>query len=508
MEHHSINDSNTFRLVSAKIFAPGRNQPINDDFSAFLEPVNPVVLQQSGCLYIVASGTGGRVQGKWSSQYIVERVLSEYYHYPEQMPGHRLQEIVTKVNGEIADLSAEGASEGSDIVLAAAVILGNRLTVAIVGGCRVFLIHDGNAQLISRDRSQFSELLRMGTISLEEAEQSVTRSGPPYDLAGSHGVTVDIFEDISLYQSDVLLLGTTGLTSNLTDDHLVSLSACITPREASRQLVEAAHETGGVDENLTGLVVMVKEPEHQPASILPIDSSDAVDNLRNQNDHLPTAQAESVQAQVQSGEPQFVVKRKPRQHISILAAAVGVMTLICLTLAAVLAVRLINSDDRVVVSPVGAVSAPTFAVDMPVPLVVEPTPKSTAMQTSTATQTSTVPVIPTITFTPIPLSSTGENLTAHTATAVFEQDGRSICVRMVGSGEGLMSIIRNFDQTYSQSDTFYYYLDCSADTKKCSGEKEKITNHQTIFAGWYIEIPEMDAASCGKGEGIWAQLVD
>lgn len=66
-------------LESAQNTDPGRKRSNNEDWVAGFEPTNPLEIQSSGSLYIVADGVGGASRGERASQYAAERVLYNFF---------------------------------------------------------------------------------------------------------------------------------------------------------------------------------------------------------------------------------------------------------------------------------------------------------------------------------------------------------------------------------------------------------------------------------------------
>ena len=249
-----------YLLTSALLTDQGRKRPHNEDFVEFFEPDDLDELRLSGNLYIVADGVGGASKGERASQYAAQKVLYEYYRYPEMDLGERLRQAFRLAGNEIYHYAEESERfMQMATTMVAAVIRGDTLTIANVGDSRAYLIRDGLIQQITRDHSFVGEMVRDNQMSEAEARRSRNKNRITRSLGGELNVKVDVFSDIALQPGDKILLCSDGLTRYTTSQNLQELTDLGEPEEIVQRLVDFANRSGGVD-NISALLVEVGQP--------------------------------------------------------------------------------------------------------------------------------------------------------------------------------------------------------------------------------------------------------
>ena len=209
-----------------------------------------------GSLFIVCDGMGGHNSGESASRIAVDAVQSYIgkYHIPTeenmiiaQAIEYAQQKIMEAVNENI-DL----AGMGSTIVLL--LLRDHQFWYAHLGDSRLYLVRDEAITRLTRDHSEVQYLVDTGVITPEEARSHPHRNilskalghdiGDP-EISGPH----------MLYQDDVFLLCTDGLSEYLEDEELLNhLSE--SPQVAAHNLVEAAKQRGGLD-NITVQIIKI-----------------------------------------------------------------------------------------------------------------------------------------------------------------------------------------------------------------------------------------------------------
>jgi PPM family protein phosphatase len=321
---------------SCRLSDTGLAKRNNGDFAAFIEPVKLSMLEQSGCLYVVADGTGSTKQGERTSQYAVERVLTEYYQMPDISPGERLRRVIHRVNDEVIGLAAENAANPMRSALLAAVIHNHHLAVCSVGSSRAFLIREGRAQQINQILDPMEENLDANS---EQMRSRIEDSSEAQGLGSLHPVTVDAYENIPLFAGDVLLLCTDGLTRYISDEQLPVFVSTGTPEVICRRLVDFANVAGGED-NTTVLVVKIDIATLAGVNYLPAPVEDGLEQNEDPPALMLGLPSTDISVPIPAHErgeerPVFSVSRE----VLALAAAVGVMTVICMVLALLVVLR-------------------------------------------------------------------------------------------------------------------------------------------------------------------------
>ncbi len=127
------------QINSALSTNKGKRRPHNEDYAAFFEPNDPQELQASGNIYIVADGVGGAEKGERASRYAVQKVLYEYYRYPNTNPAERLRSSMRQAGNEIYQFAVESAGlTRMATTMVVAVVRDQKLTVANVGDSRAY----------------------------------------------------------------------------------------------------------------------------------------------------------------------------------------------------------------------------------------------------------------------------------------------------------------------------------------------------------------------------------
>ena len=239
----------------------------NEDSYRIITPLN---------LYVLADGMGGEAHGEVASALAVETVVKhclEGQENPaapllgEPQPGltpksQRLLSAIHLANQRVFQSARDHPEQqGMGATLTAAWIEDMQLSVGHVGDSRVYLLRTGQLQQLTSDHSLVAEQVRRGILTASEAEQSNLQSVLLRALGTQPEVEVDI-EQVPLFQGDVLLLCSDGLTRMVTEPEIAgTLQAEPDPQRAAEKLIEHANEGGGVD-NVSVIVVSLKpEPK-------------------------------------------------------------------------------------------------------------------------------------------------------------------------------------------------------------------------------------------------------
>ena len=251
------------RILGGGVTDVGRVRSNNEDCFRLVQPLN---------LFVLSDGMGGEAHGEIASALAVETVVKHcmeaetnpaaplYGNPPADLSKHakRLVSAVHLANRNIFKSAEEHPEQGGmGATLAAMWIDGNVLSVAHVGDSRAYLLRNGMLQQLTSDHSLVAEQVRRGIISANEAEQSDMQSVLLRALGTQPQVEVDS-EEQELFQRDVLLLCSDGLTRMVTDPEIAgTLQAETDPQKASERLIAIANENGGAD-NISVIVVRLE----------------------------------------------------------------------------------------------------------------------------------------------------------------------------------------------------------------------------------------------------------
>ena len=205
-------------LASVKMGAKtdlGRVRDNNEDKFDFFEPEDPAVLAGKGSFYAVADGMGGHSAGQIACELALKTVLSVYYADPSPDKEASLRRAVAEANGLIYDTAqAIPDRQGMGTTLTAAVLCEDMLMIAQVGDSRAYLLRGGSITQVTDDHSWVAEQVRLGTMTLAEAQVSPFRNIITRSVGTAASVEPDIFTQ-DLQAGDTFVLCSDGLTGHV-----------------------------------------------------------------------------------------------------------------------------------------------------------------------------------------------------------------------------------------------------------------------------------------------------
>jgi len=214
-------------------------------------------------VFIVADGMGGHLHGeiasniatRTSSSYILKKflpVLSDSTTILEDP----IQEIIRSAIKE-AQLEITRTAPGSGTTLTAALVMGDKATLAHVGDSRAYsILKDGQLTQLTRDHSLVHRLEELGQISPEEAANHPQRNVLYRALGQGEYLEPDVFT-VPFPNPGCLLLCSDGLWGVVPQDEIVEI---ITREDniqiAVQKLVARADDLGGPD-NISAILVQL-----------------------------------------------------------------------------------------------------------------------------------------------------------------------------------------------------------------------------------------------------------
>jgi len=275
-------------ITSYSLTDIGRRREQNEDRVKIVEPENPDVKAELGCLYIVADGMGGHEAGELASQMAVDLISQCYYSMKSlvnqkqanpsssvsssfasplrsQPPSSSIEENLRKsviyANESIHNESKDSMS-GIGTTVTLALVKDDKAYIANVGDSRTYLFRDGYLTQITVDHSWVEEQVAHGIITAEQAETHIHKNIVTRSLGIQPDVQVDIFST-DLLPGDRLLLCSDGLTTPVRDIEIAQiLEYSRTPQEACEKLIDIANKKGGPD-NISVIVVQLTAPPHE-----------------------------------------------------------------------------------------------------------------------------------------------------------------------------------------------------------------------------------------------------
>ena len=257
-------------IESAGLTDRGKKRQVNED-SLFLE--------DSLGLYVVADGMGGHLAGEVASRLVVDTIrdfITNGHQSAENiMPvngdellspeAHRLLSSIHMSNKVVYEAARNNSAyRGMGSTVAAVYFTEGTFIAANVGDSPIYLIRDGNINLLSVPHTVIAEQTALDP-------ENATRLGMEFRhvltraMGTEESVKADIYE-IQCFKDDILVISSDGLSDKASPEEIQKLVAENGPNSACRRLVELANERGG-DDNITAIVLRVKMVKDTPLKL-------------------------------------------------------------------------------------------------------------------------------------------------------------------------------------------------------------------------------------------------
>ncbi len=203
-------------------------------------------------LCLVCDGMGGHQAGDVASNLAVD-VISTGLTNEKPSVGTLLTTIARANERVYQRAQSDRKYRGMGTTLTALWADGDQMILAQVGDSRAYLLRDGKLSQCTHDHSLVAELVRMGSITQEEARVHPQRNLITRSLGTEPRVDADIFE-IARRSGDRWLLCSDGLTGHVSDDELAARLSKESLYDAADSLMALALDRGGTD-NITLLIL-------------------------------------------------------------------------------------------------------------------------------------------------------------------------------------------------------------------------------------------------------------
>ena len=235
----------------------GRVRDNNEDKFDFFEPEDLSVLATKGSFYAVADGMGGHSAGQIACELALKTVLQAYYANPSSDTEASLRHAVAEANALIFETAQTIPDrQGMGTTLTAVVVREDRLTVAQVGDSRAYLVRGRAITQITDDHSWVAEQVRLGTMTLAEAQVSPFRNIITRSIGTAATVEADVMTH-ELAVGDSLVLCSDGLSGHVEAEEIQAVVQEHSPSVAATYLIDFANERGGRD-NITAVILSVR----------------------------------------------------------------------------------------------------------------------------------------------------------------------------------------------------------------------------------------------------------
>lgn len=212
-------------------------------------------------LFVVADGMGGHMGGEVAAALAIEVFREHGALYCETDVTAGLRKLVAEANRRVYDKARTNLKyKGMGTTVVAALVHDDAVTLAHVGDSRAYRLRGGELERLTRDHSFVAELVELGALSPEEAEQHPQASVISRAVGTRETVEADV-ETHRVLDHDVFLLCSDGLTKMISEPEIGTiLTAAAQLEQASERLIAAANEKGGED-NITVCLFRVAVPE-------------------------------------------------------------------------------------------------------------------------------------------------------------------------------------------------------------------------------------------------------
>jgi len=232
-----------------------------------------VIAQNEGNLFffIVADGMGGHSFGDIASKMAVDKVSTRLISFSKgmdvgQVNNKEMIDIIKEgmilANNQIFEQSLLPSDEPHDMgtTLTIAAVCNNKLFAGHVGDSRLYKISHNKIVQLTQDHSYIGELLRTGSLTLEEARNHPRKNV----ITRALGFYKDIEIDIGVWdiaQEDIFLLCTDGLSNMVNDNEILSIVCSRNKnfQEICNTLVDTANLNGGQDNVSVIMFGMINE---------------------------------------------------------------------------------------------------------------------------------------------------------------------------------------------------------------------------------------------------------
>lgn len=212
-------------------------------------------------LYLVADGMGGCNAGEVASSTAIEAFLAYFWKEMKHAESEDMLDLLTgamaAANRAVYEKSnsvREFAEMGTTVVAAA--IREDKLYVAHVGDSRAYLCRKKELIPLTTDHSYVMELVKLGSITKEEAASHPKRNV----ITRAIGIKGDVETDTMIQpirEGDILLLCSDGLSGMLKDEEIGKMLAKRgEPEKKAAHLIEEANRRGGFD-NISLILVEI-----------------------------------------------------------------------------------------------------------------------------------------------------------------------------------------------------------------------------------------------------------
>ena len=208
---------------------------------------------------IVCDGMGGANGGSTASRIATDTIAEQIAQlYEDEKYRNDIEKLISTAiaiaNQRVYDISQNVYSlYGMGTTVVAAVVRDGTVHIVHAGDSRAYLYENGCLRQITKDHSMVQELVDIGQITPEQAQNHPNKNIITRALGTKPNLKTD-YNHAGFSKGSVLIICTDGLSNYITEDSLAEFIQRYQGSELVDKLVEQAKEMGGSD-NITVVVI-------------------------------------------------------------------------------------------------------------------------------------------------------------------------------------------------------------------------------------------------------------
>ena len=240
-----MSDSIRFKFSSSGKSTAGNVRSINED-SYINSPRNGI--------WAVADGMGGHESGDLASQLITQSlgVIKQYGTLE-----HTIKDVTEcLLNANLFLLDEASLRKGNQTIGSTVVVFishNHQCAVLWVGDSRLYRLRENTLELMTKDHSQVQELVDLGILQAEDAENHPSANIITRAVGASPELQIDN-KQFNVQEADTFLLCSDGLYKELSDNEIASTLMQHSSKKACTELIESALKKTCRD-NVTAIVI-------------------------------------------------------------------------------------------------------------------------------------------------------------------------------------------------------------------------------------------------------------
>jgi PPM family protein phosphatase len=215
-------------------------------------------------LYVVADGMGGHLAGEIASRISVDIINRSFRRWIEEdastddiyggadetlsKEGNYILGGIRLANRVVYEMALEKKQyQGMGTTVVVLLVTSSMIIAANVGDSRIYLLRDGELEMLSRDHTIVAEQVALGIMTEEEAASSSMKHILTRNLGSSEIVEPEIYE-LEPSGNDRFVICSDGLTDLMSDEEIRDMiEGSFDPEELGRDFIRKVLDRGAHD---------------------------------------------------------------------------------------------------------------------------------------------------------------------------------------------------------------------------------------------------------------------